>query len=160
MKTKAKNPLVYLWALLPVAGAAAFFGYAAIDFEVGFLIGPIFRITVVGVLIVLASFFVTGLAGFRFAKNGVGALKAILVGNAIPILATLVYAVFVIFGNGDADAAKFIGTFGNGLFSIVPLFVSIITLWNFSYFEVFVSFAFLISSFVVGYSFGMLKNNK
>ncbi|MBR7083358.1 MAG: hypothetical protein IKI51_04985 [Clostridia bacterium] len=157
MKTKAK---VYLWALLPLASAALFYALIAIDFEVSFLIGPIFRISVVGVLAVLAGFFATGLAGFRFAKNGVGALKAILVGNAIPILATLVYTAFVVSGNGDVDAGKVIAEFGNGIFSVVSLYVTVLTNMTFSFFEVYISFAFLIATFVVGYSVGILKNNK
>ena len=160
MKTKTKNPLVYLWALLPIAGAALFYALIAIDFEVSFLIGPIFRISVVGVLVVLAGFFVTGLAGFRFAKNGVGALKAILIGNAIPILTTLVYTVFVVSGNGDVDAGKVIAEFGNGIFSVVSLYITVLANRTFSFFEVYLSFAFLIASFVVGYSVGILKNNK
>ncbi len=160
MKTKAKNPLVYLWALLPIASAVLFYALIAIDFEVSFLIGPIFRISVVGVFAVLAGFFATWLAGFRFAKNGVGALKAILIGNAIPILTTLVYTAFVVSGNGDVDAGKVIGEFGNGIFSVVSLYVTVLSKMTFSFFEVYISFAFLILAFVVGYSVGILKNNK
>lgn len=160
MKTKAKNPLVYLWTLMPIASAALFYALIAIDFEVSFLIGPIFRISVVGVLTVLAGFFMTWLAGFRFAKCGVGALKAILIGNAIPIVTTLIYTVFVVSGNGDVDAGKVIAEFGNGIFSVVSLYITVLANRTFSFFEVYISFAFLIASFVVGYSVGILKNNK
>ena len=53
-----------------------------------------------------------------------------------------------------------IGEFGNGIFSVVSLYVTVLSKMTFSFFEVYISFAFLIATFVVGYSVGILKNNK
>lgn len=160
MKTKAKNPLVYIWSLVPIASAALFFAMMLIDTEAGIWIAPIFRFSVVGVLAVLVGFFITGFAGFRFSRNGVGTLKSILIGNAIPILTVAVYTVFVVIGKGDLEIASAIGEFGNGMFSVVSLYLTIIAQRTFSYFEVYISFAFLILTFVVGYSVGMLNKQK
>lgn len=157
MKTKAKNPLVYLWALVPVASAALFYLMLMIDTEIWVLIRPAFRFSIVGVLAVCAGFFVTGFAGFRFAKNGVGALKAILIGNAVPILCALAYGVLVAVGKGTETFVMAIGELGNGIFSIAALYVTLIAQRTFSYFEVYIAFGFLIASFVVGYSVGAAR---
>ena len=159
MKTKAKNPLVYLWALLPVASAAVFFLMLFIDTEIWVLIRPIFKFSIVGVLAVCAGFFMTGFAGYRFAGCGVGALKAILIGNAVPIACALAYGVLVATGNGELHAAEMIGELGNGLFSLFALDITLIAQRTFSYFEVYIAFGFLIAAFVVGYSVGAAKKN-
>jgi len=161
MKTKTeKSKLVYLWAFVPILSAALLFLFMSIDTEIGIFIRPLFEFSVVGVLFVLAGFFLTGLSGFRFARGGVGALKAILIGNAIPIVCTLTYSVCAIIGGAVAESMLFIGVFGNGLFAVVSLYITVLARFTNAIFEVYISFAALILSFVVGYSIGAIKNNK
>lgn len=161
MKTKTeKSKLVYLWALCPILGAALLFLFMAVDTEIGIFIRPIFEFSVLGAVLVLSGFFLTGFSGFRFARNGVGALKAILVGNVIPIVCTLVYSVFAIIGGEAAESMLFLGVFGNGLFAVVSLYITVLARFTNSIFEVYISFGLLILSFVVGYSVGAIKNNK
>ena len=157
MKTKK---VVFLWSLLPIASAALFYALLSIDVEAGIFIAPIFKFSIVGTLALLAGIFATGFAGFRFSKNGVDPFVAILAGNALPTLCVVVYTVFVVIGKGGSDVATVIGEFGNGIFSVLSLYLTVLAARTFSYLEVYISFALLIITFVVGYSVGRINAKK
>ena len=160
MASEKKKIPVYLWALWPVLSAVLTILMLMIDTRVGPLLAPVNEISVVGALVVLAGMFVTGYAAFRFAKSGVGALKAALIGNAIPILCVAVFTVFVLTGSGESDTAVMISCMGTGIFQILAAYFTVLIGKTLSYFEVYIAFAALIGTFIVGYAVGFSKGKK
>lgn len=160
MASKKKNFSVYLWALWPVLSAVIMILMLMIDTKAEPFIAPAGEISVVGALVVLVGMFVTGYAAYRFAKSGVGALKAILIGNAIPILCVAVFTVFVLVGSGESDTAVMISSFGTGIFQMLAAYFTELIGKPLSYFEVYIAFAALIGAFIVGYTVGFSKSKK
>lgn len=144
---------VYLWALLPVASAVLSYLLYAIDTRAGIFIRPIFEFSVVGVICVLGMIFLTGLAGYGFAKAKVRAVWAVLIGNAIPILCTLAFLVLTIAGQGESDASMMCCFFAGG---VILDGVGLVTGISGAHgdFEIYVTLALIIAIFVVGYSLG------
>ena len=157
-----KHPLVYLWALLPVGSAALSYLLYAVDTRVWILLRPVFEFSIVGFLCVAGMMFLTGFAGYRFARAGVGALPAALIGNAVPIVCTLAFLILAIAGRGESDASMFLCLFGGG---VVLDGVGLLTGISGAHgdFEVYITLALIIAVFIVGYSLGAsgaAKNKK
>lgn len=142
--------LVYLLSLWPVANAALFILMMSIDVDKGFFIRPIFNVSLVGLLITAAALFMTGYVGFLFAKADVKMWKAVVFGNALPIVTTMTHTVFIMCGKESSDAAVIIGELGNGMFSTLSIYASALIGTKI---EVIASFALLIVTFAVGYLF-------
>ena len=160
MASKNKNLSVWLWALWPIGSALITLLMLMIDFEAGILIGPVYQITLVGVLVVAAGIFITGYAAYRFAKSGVGFLKAVLIGNALPLICMAIFTVLVLTGSGESDLAVVIGSLGTGIFQILSSYFTTLIGKTLSYYEVYIAFVALVASFSVGYAIGFSKSKK
>jgi len=159
-KSKNKSSLIWLWALWPIGSAIITLLMLMIDVRAGFFIAPVYELSMVSVVVSLSGVFVTAYAAYSIAKSGAGVLKAILIGNAIPIICIAVLTVLVVIGKGESDLSVLIGSLGTGIFQIPTSFLTTLIGKPLSYFEVYIAFAALMSTFAVGYAIGFSKIKK
>lgn len=164
-KTKKFN-ISYLTALLPAVLAVIYIALLAatsnIDYTPGgfHFIAPLGQqdvsdFSLVTLLIIAATFFVWGYAGYFSARRRAPLLPVLLVAHAIPIISVILFAVFSALGMPDTAAMFTVGfgtflLFGNMVYHLVAL----------NYVEVFVNIIAMAGTFIVGYSIGVAKGKK
>ena len=151
MKQKFIWKNVYLLALVPIVSVFLYLAMLA-----GGLLEEIYIWTVVA--LVLMSL-VWGACGFLFSRSRVTAFQAILIGNIFPILTTTAYFLLYViskFAESEAlfDIASVIGGLGTGVFGTIGNIFYVLTPFSLELLQVFVSLAFEIIVFLVGYSIG------
>lgn len=155
-----KKLSAYLWCLYPLLGALLMFFMLMIDTTVGFIIAPVYDVSLVGILSVALSFFATGCSGYFFARAEKNIFFATAVGNIIPIASVVGLSVFAACGQSESMAANILGVLGNGLFSVLTGYIVDLSGLNLSFYESYLAFAILICTFIVGYSLGNSKRKK
>ena len=155
-----KNPLLFLFPLWHVLSAGLLLLLLMVDTRAGIFLAPIFEFSITGLAAILEAVLATGFIGFYYSSKGVSFLPSFAIANALPIIAMIAYTVLIACGSFESDASVIIGALGNGLFTIVSQYVSIIAEKTLSFYEPFVSFVALLASFIVGYSIGGAKQKK
>lgn len=155
-----KKGLVYLWCIYPVIGAALMFLMLFIDTTISPIIAPVYDISLVGILAIALSFFATGCAGYCFAAVGKNIFFSAVIANIIPIASVIGFSVLAMIGQSESMAALLLGECGNGLFSILSLYIIELSGLSLSIYESYLSFSILMCTFIVGYSLGNSRRKK
>ena len=166
MKQKKKFNIAYLAALVPAALAGVYLALlvatSGIDYTPGgfHFIAPIGQqdvsdFSLVSLLVIAATFFIWGYAGYFSALRKARLLPVLLVAHAIPLISLLMFIIFSALNMPDMAAVFTLGfgtflLFGNLVYQLVAL----------NSVEVFVNIAAMIGTFVVGYSIGVAKGKK
>lgn len=140
---------VYFLALLPVLSVALYLLLMSI--------GQTENFAIVGILIFIVMIVVWGFAGALFARNGIPFGKAVLVGNAFPLLCAAVYTILYIiakFADSEAlvNVAEVIGGLGMGMFGLLGTMLYVII--PLELFEVYINLVFTLLIFACGFAIG------
>ena len=166
MKQKKKFNVSYLAALVPAVLAAIYIALMTLTSGIkytpgGFhFIAPIGQqdvsdFSLVSLIVIAASFFVWGFAGFFSAVHRARLVPVLIAAHAIPLASIVAFIVFSALNMPDMAAVSTLGfgtflLFGNLVYQLVAL----------NSVEVFVNIAAMIGTFVVGYSIGVAKGKK
>ena len=166
MKQQKKFNAAYFTAFVPAVLAGIYLALliatSGIDYTPGgfHFIAPIGQqdvsdFSLVSLLVIIATFFVWGFAGYFSALRKARLLPVLLVAHVIPIVSLLTFLAFSALNMPDMAAVFTLGfgtflLFGNLVYQLVAL----------NSVEVFVNIAAMIGTFVVGYSIGVAKGKK
>lgn len=150
---------IYYMALIPLLSIVLYLGMM-----VGGLIDDDVDIALSIVVLVLVSA-AWGACGFLFSRSRTTMIVSICIGNAIPIVTTVIYIILYVVStlNGSlslANMGSVIGGLGTGLFGFAGTLFYALAPFELEFLQVFVSFAFQIIVFVVGFSIGISRVNK
>ena len=158
-ENKCKWSNIYYVALIPLLSIVLYLGMM-----VAGLIDDDVNIALSIAVLVLASG-AWGACGFLFSRSRATMFASICIGNAIPLMTTVIYVILYIVStlNGSlslADMGSVIGGLGTGLFGFAGTLFYALAPFELEFLQVFVSFAFQIIVFVVGFSIGISRANK